>query len=177
MLVVCASVQQREAFVDISAEQRERQTRINFHASVELMQTAVIGMQARGWSRILTIGSINQTRPDAELAIYAALKSAQLNLAINLARQVAAHGVTVNNLSPDLIATARNAWRRVDAAQWQAIQARAPTPWGAPGCPKKWPAPRCCCVPRRAVSSPGLICRPPAGRTCRFGRRRRRTSH
>lgn len=136
MLVVCASVQQREAFVDISAEQRERQTRINFHASVELMQTAVIGMQARGWGRILTIGSINQTRPDAELAIYAALKSAQLNLAINLARQVAAHGVTVNNLSPDLIATARNAWRRVDAAQWQAIQARA-NPMGRAGLPEE----------------------------------------
>ena len=136
VLVVCASVQQREAFVDISAEQRERQTRVNFHAGVELMQTAVTGMKARGWGRILTIGSINQTRPDAELAIYAALKSAQHNLAINLARQVAAHGVTVNNLSPGLIATARNAWRRVDAAQWQEIQARA-NPMGRAGLPEE----------------------------------------
>ena len=125
VLVVCASVQQREAFVDISDAQRERQTRINFHASVELMQTAMVGMQARGWGRILTIGSINQTRPDPELAIYAALKSAQHNLSINLARQLAPHGVTVNNLSPGLIATARNAWRRVDAGQWHDIEAKA----------------------------------------------------
>lgn len=136
VLVVCASVQQREAFVDISDIERERQTRINFHASVELMQAAVVGMKARGWGRILTIGSINQTRPDPELAIYAALKSAQHNLSINLARQVAAHGVTVNNLSPGLIATARNAWRRVDADQWRAIEARA-NPLGRAGLPEE----------------------------------------
>ena len=136
VLVVCASVQQREAFEAISAEQRERQTRINFHATVELMQAAFPPMKARGWGRILTIGSINQTRPDPELAIYAALKSAQHNLAINLARQVAAHGVTVNNLSPGLVATARNQWRRVDEAQWQGIQARA-NPMGRAGLPEE----------------------------------------
>ncbi|MEP7206578.1 MAG: SDR family oxidoreductase [Casimicrobiaceae bacterium] len=125
VLVVCASVQQRESFAAISVAERERQTRINFHASVELLQAAIPGMQARGWGRILTIGSINQTRPDPELAIYAALKSAQHNLAINLAGQLAPHGVTVNNLSPGLVATARNQWRRVDTGEWHAIQARA----------------------------------------------------
>lgn len=122
VMVLCASVQQREAFEAISAAERERQTRINFDASVELLQAVVSGMRTRGWGRILTIGSINQTRPDPQLAIYAALKSAQHNLGINLARQLAPFGVTVNNLSPGLVATARNHWRRVDAAQWQAIE-------------------------------------------------------
>ena len=125
ILVVCASVQQRERFVDISAEQRCRQTQINFHATVELLQAAVPGMRERRWGRILTIGSVNQTRPEAELAIYAALKSAQHSLAINLARQLAADGITVNNLSPGLVATSRNKWRRIDARQWQAIQVAA----------------------------------------------------
>lgn len=122
VLVLCASVQQREPFTAISVAERERQTRINFDASVELLQAAVPGMQSRGWGRILTIGSINQTRPEPDLAIYAALKSAQHNLCINLARQLAPHGVTVNNLSPGLIATARNTWRRVDMEQWKVIQ-------------------------------------------------------
>lgn len=122
VLVLCASVQQREAFDAISVAARERQTRINFDASVELLQAVVPRMRERGWGRILTIGSVNQTRPDPELAIYAALKSAQHNLGLNLARQLAAFGVTVNNLSPGLVATARNHWRRVDAAQWQAIE-------------------------------------------------------
>ena len=121
VLVVCASVQQREAFTEIACQSMQRQIRINFEASVELLQAVVPGMRERGWGRILTIGSINQTRPDPELAIYAALKSAQHNLALNLARQLAPFGVTVNNLSPGLVATARNQWRRVDQKQWQSI--------------------------------------------------------
>ncbi|MCW5645309.1 MAG: SDR family oxidoreductase [Rhodoferax sp.] len=121
VLVVCASVQQREAFTEITCESMQRQIRINFEASVELLQAVVPGMRERGWGRILTIGSINQTRPDPELAIYAALKCAQHNLALNLARQLAPFGVTVNNLSPGLVATARNQWRRVDQMQWQSI--------------------------------------------------------
>lgn len=125
VLVVCASVQQREAFADISLTERERQTQVNFHATVELLQAAVTGMRSRRWGRILTIGSVNQTRPDEELAIYAALKSAQHNLTLNLARQLAADGVTVNNLSPGLVATSRNKWRRVDAQAWQSIQEKA----------------------------------------------------
>ena len=125
VVVLCASVQKRTPFVDIGPEEREQQTQINFHASVELLQVAVPAMQARGWGRILTIGSVNQTRPEPELAIYAALKSAQSNLAQNLARQVAASGVTVNNLSPGLIATARNRWRREDENAWREIQIAA----------------------------------------------------
>lgn len=134
VLVLCASVQQREAFTEISSHELERQRRINFDASVELLQAAVPGMRARGWGRILTIGSINQTHPAPDLAIYAALKAAQYNLSINLARQLAPHGVTVNNLSPGLIATARNAWRRTDVDQWAAIQAEA-SPMGRAGTP------------------------------------------
>ena len=125
VLVVCASVQRREPFGAISVEERERQTRINFHATVELLEAAAPAMQAQRWGRILTIGSVNQTRPDATLAIYAALKSAQHNLALNLARQLAGDGVTVNNLAPGLVATERNRWRRVDTTEWSDIQARA----------------------------------------------------
>ena len=122
VLVVCASVQKREAFVEISAYELARQRRINFDASVELLIGVVPGMKSRGWGRILTIGSMNQDRPEPDLAIYAALKSAQHNLSINLARDLASFGVTVNNLAPGLIATARNSWRRADAQKWKEIQ-------------------------------------------------------
>lgn len=134
VLVVCASIQYRVAFEDVTDEQIERQTRINFNATVELLRAALPPMKARRWGRVLTIGSINQTRPERELTIYAALKSAQHNLAINLARQYAPFGVTINNLSPGLIATERNKWRREDASAWAAIErdsspmARAGTP-------------------------------------------------
>jgi NAD(P)-dependent dehydrogenase (short-subunit alcohol dehydrogenase family) len=134
VLVVCASIQYRTPFDEVTPEQIERQIQINFRASIELLQTALPPMKTRGWGRVLTIGSINQTRPEPVLSVYAALKSAQHNLAINLARQYAPFGVTVNNLSPGLIATERNRWRRVDAADWARIQ-KAANPMGRAGTP------------------------------------------
>ena len=110
---------------EVTPEQIERQIQINFRASIELLQAALPAMKRRGWGRVLTIGSINQTRPEPVLSVYAALKSAQHNLCINLAKQYAPFGVTVNNLSPGLIATERNAWRRVDAADWARIEQNA----------------------------------------------------
>lgn len=133
-LVVCASIQYRTPFEEVTPEQIERQIRINFTASIELLQAALPPMQARGWGRILTIGSINETRPEPSLSVYAALKSAQHNLAINLARIAAPFGVTVNNLSPGLIATERNRWRRQDATEWAEIQKKA-NPMGRAGTP------------------------------------------
>jgi len=125
VLVVCASIQYRVPFDDVTPEQIERQIDINFKATVELLQSALPPMKARGWGRVLTIGSVNQTTPEAQLSIYAALKSAQHNLSINLAKQYAPFGVTVNNLSPGLIATERNRWRREDANAWAEIQRTA----------------------------------------------------
>lgn len=125
ILVVCASVQTRAPFLKVTGEQIERQFQINFHATVDLLQAALPGMKERGWGRVLTIGSINQVKPEPELSIYASLKSAQHNLCINLARQYAPFNVMINNLSPGLVATERNRWRRQDAGDWQKIQTAA----------------------------------------------------
>ena len=136
VLVVCASIQYRTPFEEVTAEQIERQIQINFRATLELFQAALPPMKERGWGRVLTLGSINQTRPEPVLSVYAALKSAQYNLAINLARQYAPFGVTVNNLSPGLIATERNRWRRKDAAEWERIE-RDSSPMGRAGTPEE----------------------------------------
>jgi NAD(P)-dependent dehydrogenase (short-subunit alcohol dehydrogenase family) len=136
VLVVCASIQYRTPFEALTDEQIERQIQINFRATIELFRAALPAMQERGWGRVLTLGSINQTRPEPVLSIYAALKSAQHNLAINFARQYAAHGVTVNNLSPGLIATERNRWRREDAQAWSEIE-RDSSPMQRAGTPEE----------------------------------------
>lgn len=134
VLVICASIQYRAPFEAITPEQIARQVQINFNATIELLQAALPPMKARGWGRVVTIGSINETNPEAELAVYAALKIAQHNLAINLARQYAPFGVTVNNISPGLIATERNRWRRTDANVWAEIE-RGSSPMGRAGTP------------------------------------------
>ena len=134
VLVICASVQYRTPFQSVTSEQIDRQIQINFKATIELFQAALTPMKERGWGRVITIGSINQTNPEAELSVYAALKAAQQNLALNLARQYAPFGVTINNISPGLIATERNRWRRVDAAAWAEIE-KGSSPMGRAGTP------------------------------------------
>jgi len=128
ILVVCASIQLRTPFAQVTQSQIEQQVAIDFRATVELLQAALPPMKERKWGRALTIGSINQVRPSADLAVYAALKSAQHNLCINLARQYAPYNVMINNLSPGLVATERNRWRREDADDWRRIQASTAAP-------------------------------------------------
>ena len=135
-LVICASIQYRIPFEQLTDEQIERQIQVNFRATLELLRAALPPMKERRWGRVLTLGSINQTRPEPVLSVYAALKSAQHNLAINLAREYAAYGVTVNNLSPGLIATERNRWRREDAQAWRTIE-RDSSPMQRAGTPEE----------------------------------------
>lgn len=136
MLVICASVQKREPFAEVASEPLMLQMRVNYLATVELLQAVLSGMQTRGYGRIISIGSVNQVRPDLDLAIYASLKSAVHNLIVNLAELHAGHGITLNTVSPGLIATPRNAWRRVDANAWKQIQA-AVNPMHRAGVPEE----------------------------------------
>jgi NAD(P)-dependent dehydrogenase (short-subunit alcohol dehydrogenase family) len=122
ILVICASIQVRQPFAAIGPGDIDRQVAINFSSTIEALQAALPGMADRGWGRVLSIGSVNETRPDPELAVYAALKTAQHNLIINLARQYAGRGVVLNTIAPGLIATERNRWRRKDLADWARIQ-------------------------------------------------------
>jgi NAD(P)-dependent dehydrogenase (short-subunit alcohol dehydrogenase family) len=125
VLVVCASVQHWQALEEVTSEAIEHQVRVDLAATIELLQAALPGMRERGWGRVLTMGSINQKRPHPSLAVYAALKDAQRNLALGLARRYARHGVMVNNLAPGLVATERNRFRRADPEEWRRIESRA----------------------------------------------------
>jgi NAD(P)-dependent dehydrogenase (short-subunit alcohol dehydrogenase family) len=65
-------------------------------------------MAERGWGRVVAVGSVQQVRPHPQMLVYAGTKAAQLNWTMNLARQYGGRGVTVNNLAPGAIRTARN---------------------------------------------------------------------
>lgn len=132
IVVHAASVQVRESFSAVSADTIDRQVRIDFASTVELLQTSVAHMAARKSGRIIAIGSVNQVRPHPELMVYASLKAAQHNLIIGIAKQHAANGITANTLSPGLIATPRNDFRRHDMEEWARIQKGA-NPMGRAG--------------------------------------------
>ncbi len=108
ILVLNASIELVEDFEHISRDNFDRQIAVNLRSTLELLQALVPPMAARGWGRVVTIGSVQQERPHPRMLVYAGTKAAQFNWALNLARQFGASGVTVNNLAPGAILTARN---------------------------------------------------------------------
>jgi len=124
ILVLNASIELPEALETITRERFERQIAVNLRTTLELLQAIVPPMAARGWGRVVTIGSVQQVRPHPRMLIYAGTKAAQLNWAQNLARQFGGQGVTVNNLAPGAILTARN--RAQMATEGEALVQRIP---------------------------------------------------
>lgn len=108
ILVLNASIELLEPPETISTDHFDRQIAINLRAPLELVQAMLPGMKRRGWGRLLAIGSVQQVKPHPEMLIYAGTKAAQLNWVRNLARHIGPCGVTVNNLAPGAIWTARN---------------------------------------------------------------------
>ena len=109
ILVLNASIEILQPVGAIDRAAYDRQMDINVWSTLALLQALVPGMAERGWGRVVTVGSVQQISPAAEMMVYAGYKALQHNWAINLARQFTRQGVTVNNLAPGLIATARNA--------------------------------------------------------------------
>lgn len=63
------------------------------------------GMKARGWGRIVNLGTLGTIQPPARTPHYYAAKSALAGASASLARELGGHGITVNLVSPGLIRT------------------------------------------------------------------------
>jgi len=124
ILVLNASIELPEDYQEITREHFDRQIAVNLRTTLELLQSLVPPMGERGWGRVVTIGSVQQVRPHPKMLVYAGTKAAQLNWAWNLARQLGGQGVTVNNLAPGAILTARN--RAQMATEAEALVQRIP---------------------------------------------------
>jgi glucose 1-dehydrogenase len=117
ILVLNASVERRRDWLEIA---------VNLRSILILLQGALPSTAKRGWERVLSIGSIQESKPNPQLVIYAALKAAQTSMIVNLARQYARHGVTLNNLAPGAIATERNAALLEDPTYRARVEAQMP---------------------------------------------------
>jgi len=124
ILVLNASIEILQPVGAIDRAAYDQQMDINVWSTLALLQALVPAMGARGWGRVVTIGSVQQISPAAEMLVYAGYKALQHNWAINLARQFTGQGVTVNNLAPGIISTARNAEQI--AARGEQMRARVP---------------------------------------------------
>jgi NAD(P)-dependent dehydrogenase (short-subunit alcohol dehydrogenase family) len=126
ILVLNASIEERVPWVEISLDSFQRQVDVNLRSTMQLFQLVVPGMMERRWGRVVTLGSIQQVKPHPAMLLSAGHKMAQLNMARNLALQVAHTGVTVNNLAPGAILTERNAEPLSDPANRARTEGRIP---------------------------------------------------
>ncbi len=126
ILVLNASVQFRNSWDNVTPEEYELQMNTNFRASLLLIQELYPAMKEKNWGRILTIGSVQQVRPHQQMIVYAASKNAQLSMVKSMAPEFAKHGVTINNLAPGAIATARNEEVLADKEYKKIVESKIP---------------------------------------------------
>ncbi|WP_199085061.1 SDR family oxidoreductase [Bosea sp. ASV33] len=134
ILGLCASVEMLETWDAISEAAMTAQTQINLHATARLLQSFLPGMLARGFGRVIAIGSVQEARPNPTHFYYAATKVAQTNMILNLARTTQVPGVTFNIVKPGAILTDRN--RAVLAQPGREEQVLARIPLGRIGSPQ-----------------------------------------
>lgn len=78
---------------------------VNVVGAARLIQYLVPQMRERYWGRIIQIASGDASEPLPFMSAYAATKAALVNLTVGLSKSLANTGITVNTVSPGIIAT------------------------------------------------------------------------
>jgi 3-oxoacyl-[acyl-carrier protein] reductase len=94
-------------FDQLTRDQWERAIRLTLLSAVELARHVLPGMRERRWGRILNITSIAVKQPVENLLLSNSLRAGLTGFARTLANEVAAEGVTVNNIMPGYTRTER----------------------------------------------------------------------
>ncbi|MBB5722141.1 3-oxoacyl-[acyl-carrier protein] reductase [Loktanella ponticola] len=81
----------------------------NMLTPIALMQAALPGMIAKGWGRVVNITSGSVKAPIPQLGLSNTARAGLTGFVAGTSRQVAEHGVTINNLLPGIHATDRAA--------------------------------------------------------------------
>ncbi len=104
----------------------------NVLSGVRLVHGLAPSMVDRGWGRIVFVGTIGALRPAARMPHYYGSKAVLPNLCVSLAKELGGSGVTVNLVSPGIIATReiketlqRRAEKKGWGSDWDSIQREA----------------------------------------------------
>jgi NAD(P)-dependent dehydrogenase (short-subunit alcohol dehydrogenase family) len=120
----------------------------NVLSGVRLVHALVPGMRERGWGRVIFVSTVGYARPNSRMPHYYASKTALVNMTVSLAKELAHTGVTVNCISPGIIATdeikamfRRRAERAGEPTDWPSLERKAvsgdmPNPAGIIGTPE-----------------------------------------
>ena len=77
----------------------------NLLSAQRLIQGLLPTMRTQRWGRIINLGTVGSTRPNANMPHYYAAKAALANMTVGLAKTVGSEGIRVNLVSPGLILT------------------------------------------------------------------------
>lgn len=94
-------------FEQLTREQWDNAIKLTLLSAVELTRQVLPGMKERRWGRIINITSIAVKQPVENLLLSNSLRAGLTGFARTLANEVAADGITVNNVLPGYTRTER----------------------------------------------------------------------
>jgi 3-oxoacyl-[acyl-carrier protein] reductase len=107
VLVTNAGGSPGSTFEETGLEMYRRAFELNALSAIRLAGLVVPGMRERGWGRVVNVTSISVKQPIAGLLLSNTVRAGLTGWAKTLSNEVAAEGVTVNNVAPGWTLTAR----------------------------------------------------------------------
>lgn len=92
-------------FLDLTPDRWRDSVETALIGPIEIMRHYIPGMKERGWGRIVNIATFSAKRPMLWRLMSGPPRSALLNYTAAVSREVAKHGVIINNLLPGMFAT------------------------------------------------------------------------
>jgi NAD(P)-dependent dehydrogenase (short-subunit alcohol dehydrogenase family) len=116
VLVNNAANDQRHLTEDVSVEFYDQRIAINQRPMFFTCQSVLEGMKAKGAGSIINVSSMSYHAMNGGYPVYCATKAAVVGLTRGLARDLGAHGIRVNTLTPGWVMTQRQIDLWVDDA-------------------------------------------------------------
>ena len=105
VLVNNAGIQHVAAVDEFPVDRWDAIIAVNLSSAFHTTRLALPGMKAKGWGRIVNIGSIHATIASPFKSAYTAAKHGLAGLTKTVALEVAQHGITVNAICPGYVRT------------------------------------------------------------------------
>ena len=105
ILVNAAGINLRQPYAEVTAEAFDLHMALHLRAPFLLVRHLAPGMAARGWGRVLNLGSLQSQRAFANSAPYGAAKGGIVQLTRAMAEEFSGQGITCNAIAPGFFPT------------------------------------------------------------------------